>query len=199
MVKDARLNYVALGHIHKAQDLNEGHQPPVVYPGSIERVDFGEAADDKYFVIAHVETGQPTRVEWRKLEGRRFMDRYVNLENGPDVMGQIYRCLPPPEELEGVILRLILDYPRELENRLEEAELRQYAAAAFEFHLVRRPRLDARLRLPGDQTVGSLTPLNLLDLYWKAIITNPAEAEDLQKLASVIIHSYNEPENPSDL
>ncbi|HMN62144.1 MAG TPA: exonuclease subunit SbcD, partial [Anaerolinea sp.] len=28
LVKNPRLNYVALGHIHKAQDLNEGHQPP---------------------------------------------------------------------------------------------------------------------------------------------------------------------------
>lgn len=43
LVKDPRLDYAALGHIHKAQDLNEGNHPPVVYPGSIERVDFGEA------------------------------------------------------------------------------------------------------------------------------------------------------------
>ncbi len=42
LVKDARLDYVALGHIHKAQNLNERGYPPVIYPGSIERVDFGE-------------------------------------------------------------------------------------------------------------------------------------------------------------
>ena len=58
LVKDPRLDYVALGHIHKPQNLNENAHPPVVYPGSIERVDFGEAADDKFFVIAHVERGQ---------------------------------------------------------------------------------------------------------------------------------------------
>ena len=48
LVKDRRLDYVALGHIHKPQDLNEGYHPPVIYPGSIERVDFGEAMDDKF-------------------------------------------------------------------------------------------------------------------------------------------------------
>jgi exonuclease SbcD len=41
LVKDPRLDYVALGHIHKSQNLNENAHPPVVYPGSIERVDWG--------------------------------------------------------------------------------------------------------------------------------------------------------------
>ncbi|HKY78806.1 MAG TPA: exonuclease SbcCD subunit D, partial [Anaerolineales bacterium] len=50
LVKDKRWDYVALGHIHKAQDVNQNFKPPVVYPGSIERVDFGEARDDKFFV-----------------------------------------------------------------------------------------------------------------------------------------------------
>src|SRR4030042_2945510 len=48
VVRDPRLDYVALGHIHKSQNLNEKGHPPVIYPASIERVDFGEAADDKF-------------------------------------------------------------------------------------------------------------------------------------------------------
>ena len=61
LVRDPRLDYVALGHIHKPQDLNQGAHPPVIYPGSIERVDFGEASDPRYFVIADVSRGA-TRV-----------------------------------------------------------------------------------------------------------------------------------------
>ena len=48
LVRDPRLDYVALGHIHQFQDLNEGAQPPVIYPGSIERVDFGERNDKRH-------------------------------------------------------------------------------------------------------------------------------------------------------
>jgi len=78
LVRDPRLDYVALGHIHKPQDLNEGVHPPVIYPGSIERVDFGEAQDDKSFVIARIARGH-TQYERRALQGRRFIDRAVTL------------------------------------------------------------------------------------------------------------------------
>ncbi len=61
LVKNKKLNYVAMGHIHKPQDVNEGYQPPVIYPGSIERVDFGEAKEDRFFVIADVEKGKGYR------------------------------------------------------------------------------------------------------------------------------------------
>ena len=46
LTRDPRITYTALGHIHLFQDLNPGAQPPVVYPGSIERVNFGEAGND---------------------------------------------------------------------------------------------------------------------------------------------------------
>ncbi|NPV75679.1 MAG: exonuclease SbcCD subunit D [Anaerolineae bacterium] len=187
LVTDARFDYVALGHIHKAQDVNKDHQPPVVYPGSIERVDFGEAADDKYFVIAHIEKGQPTRVEWRKLNGRRFIDRFVRIATGDHFMQQVLSALPSQDEMSGAFVRLIIEYPRHLDSHLDETALRRYADAALEFHLVRRPQMEARLRLPNDQTINSLTPFELLELYWKTMKINPKEAETLQKLAIEIL------------
>ena len=47
-------DYVALGHIHKFQDLNADARPPVVYSGSIDRIDFGEERETKGVVIATI-------------------------------------------------------------------------------------------------------------------------------------------------
>ena len=185
LVRDPRLDYVALGHIHKPQDLNPGAHPPVIYPGSIERVDFGEAQDDKFFILAEVEKGR-TRVDWRKLEHiRPFIDRAVTLESPDDVTASLQAALP--KDLKDAIVRLIVQYPREWDPLIDEHSLRRHAGEAFEFHLIKRPQVESRIRLPADQTVSSLNPLELLNQYWQAGHVEPGEIEALDKLAADIL------------
>jgi len=193
LVKDPRLDYVGLGHIHKPQDLNKGGHPPVIYPGSIERVDFGEANDDKFFIVAEVQKGK-TDVQWRKLDGvRPFIEAWARLESSDghksaeDVTGQLKAALPKPGKMKDAIVKLTVDYPRDYEKLIDEAELRQHTAGTFEFHLVKRPQMEARIRLPHDENIASLTPLELLDLYWKANHIEAAEAEVLNALAAQVV------------
>ncbi|MBE3066580.1 MAG: exonuclease SbcCD subunit D [Chloroflexi bacterium] len=187
LVRDPRLDYVALGHIHKPQDLNENAHPPVIYPGSIERVDFGEAGDDKFFVIADITRGK-TRVQWRKLENiRPFIDRRITLESAENVTETLKSALPAAEVLDGAIVRLTVDYTREWDTLIDEPALRRHAEAAFEFHLIKHPQIEARIRLPANQTVSSLSPLELLDQYWRASHAEDNEADTLQKMAKEII------------
>jgi exonuclease SbcD len=189
LVNDPRLDYVALGHIHRAQNLNEDSHPPVIYPGSIERVDFGEAGDQKYFVIAEIERGH-TRVDWRPLTGiRPMLDYSVKITSNEKVYEQIIGSLPNPEKLQGAILRLVLEYPRDWEAMIDEAALRDYTRDTFELHLVRRPLSDERIRLPGDQAIGSLTPIELLEIYWKANHVDSNEMAELKRLALEIVKS----------
>lgn len=187
MVRDQRLDYVALGHIHKPQNLNPDNHPPVIYPGSIERVDWGEAADDKFFVIAHVARGK-TQVEWRQLENiRPYIDRSLVLDSKDDIDQRLRETLPPQEQLQDAIVRLTVDYPRDWEALIDDAALREYAREAFEFHLVKHPQVEARVRIPDDKNVGSMTPLELLDLYWKASHTETEDIDALNKLAARVI------------
>jgi DNA repair protein SbcD/Mre11 len=191
LVCDPRLDYAALGHIHKPQNLNERLHPPAIYPGSIERVDFGEAADDKFYIIAQVEKGK-TEVEWRKLDGiRPFIDRRLQLKDPDDVTGQLRGVLPSAREFKGAIVRLILEYPRDWEALIEEAALRDYLADAFEFHFVKRPQVDVRIRLPEDQGIGSLTPQELLEKYWNSLHVDAAECQELMNLANEVIRAVD--------
>jgi exonuclease SbcD len=195
LVKNTALDYVALGHIHKSQNLNEGAHPPVVYPGSIERVDFGEAKDDKFFVIAEVSKGQ-TQVDWRQLtEVRPFFDHYLKLESDQEILQQLREVLPSPEEMKDGILRLILEYPRDWEALIDDAALREMTDTAFEFQLVKRPQIETRIRIPEDKTVGSLTPIELLDIYWKSTHTDADETLILLQIANEIITDQHDAEN----
>jgi len=185
LVKDMRLDYVAMGHIHKPQDVNEGHYPPVIYPGSIERVDFGEALDDKFFIIADVSRGA-TKFEWRKIDGTRpFIERRTVVTSTENVTQELIRALPTPDQMTEAIVKLTVEYPRELDVLIDETTLRKYAECAFEFHLVKRPKSDARVRIPEGQTVSSLSPLELLTQYFDA--AKIKESDELQRLAREII------------
>ncbi len=185
LVKDSRLDYVAMGHIHKPQDLNEGHHPPVIYPGSIERVDFGEAMDDKFFIIADVSCGD-TKVEWRQIDGTRpFIERRAVISSTENVTHHLIDELPTPDQMFEAIVKLTVEYPRELDVLIDESALRKYCECAFEFHLARRPKSDARVRIPDGQTISSLSPLELLTQYFEA--AKIKESDELQRLAREII------------
>jgi len=194
LVRDPRLDYVALGHIHKSQNVNEGFHPPVIYPGSIERVDFGEAADDKFYVIARVERGH-TEVEWRKLNGRRFIDRKANLAkisedgmpNADELLTAMLDALPKRDQLRDAIVRLTIEYPRDWESLIDEPALRKHTEEAFDFHLMRRPQYDKRIRLPADEGLSTLPPIDLLGLYWGRDGKPDPDKAELDVLARQII------------
>jgi len=67
----ANAHYVALGHLHRAQQL--GSQPPVWYCGSPLQLDFGETEDQKCVLVVEATASTPARVEQVPLgSGRRL-------------------------------------------------------------------------------------------------------------------------------
>ncbi len=99
----APFDYVALGHLHRYQNLNPNGYPAIVYSGSIERVDFGERKEDKGFCLVTIEKKNKTYHEFIKTPTRPFIQLEVYLQPGLDQTEQILAELEKYEVSEAVI------------------------------------------------------------------------------------------------
>jgi chemotaxis regulatin CheY-phosphate phosphatase CheZ len=134
----------------------------------------------------------------RKLDGRRFFDRAVKVKDQTGLMDKVMAALPAQEQLKDAIVRLTVEYPRELDQFLDEGQIRAYCEPALEFHLVRRPQEEARLRLPADQSLASLSAVEMLQLYWQSVHAKPQETDELKSLAEAIMQSVDSGNAPEE-
>jgi exonuclease SbcD len=186
VVSDRRIDYVALGHIHKHQSLNNGRHPPIIYAGSIERIDFGEAREQKGFVLAQV--GRH-KTDWRfvPLETRRFLDLKLVTDSADSFMDDVMRQLPDPEEVAGAICRVQLTYPRDWEPLIDEAAIAERFKLALSFHIQKHREFTNRSRLGDIVAVEALPPEELLARYWQTIGLDQEEATAMQALAKEVL------------
>lgn len=184
LVCDPAFSYTALGHIHLFQDLNEGEQPPAVYPGSIERVDYGEAREEKGFIIAEV-SNHHTEYEFRKLHTRHTYNLSLKLENAETMQQELLDALPSAEEARGAMIKLEFTYPHEWESMFSEKELRERVRDALDFRLKRNPVYSSRIRIQ-DRNISSLTPSDLLKAYCLSVKMTDSETDAILPLAEEI-------------
>lgn len=190
LLKDPRVTYSALGHIHLFQDLNRGNQPPVVYPGSIERVNFGEAREKKGFIVAELRPGH-AEYTFRELQGRKFYNREITIRSAETFTDEVLAALPSEDDAAGAMVRLAVHYQSEWESTLNVREARQRMRGALEFHLVRKPIYTTRQRIHSETPVHSLTPVDLLRKYAETMGFQDSEIAELIHSASEI---FAEPE-----
>jgi len=162
---DPRWDYVALGHIHKHQVLNPDRYPPVVYSGSLERIDFGEEGQEKGFCWVDLARDKTT---WRfmPVEARPFHTLHVDAREAPDPTAAVLAELEGLS-LEGAIVRVIVQLQTEQEAALREREVDQALNMAAHASLVREVEAEVRARL-GDLEPQTLTPLELVERYFKS-------------------------------
>jgi len=174
LVSHPAFDYVALGHIHKHQELNR--HPPVVYSGSIERVDFGEEGEQKGFVLAQVQQGG---AEWEfvPLPTRPFATIEVHATD-PDPTDQVIAAIGH-QDIEGAVVRLIIRTTVECEPLLRDEEIRRALKPAFHLTaLVRDVERSVRRRL-GSRAAAELGPEELLQYYLEAKGTDPERTKVL--------------------
>jgi exonuclease SbcD len=162
-------DYIALGHIHRHQVLNEN--PPVVYAGSLERLDFGEADDEKGFYL--VEIGEkegagkrPVSFNFHPVAGRRFLTLSVDIEPGDsDPTATVLKAIAERgNEIKDAVVRLGIDLPAEAEGQMRDSDIRNALGEAHYFTIARDIKREVRVRL-GGMTAEEISPLDALKSY----------------------------------
>lgn len=129
-------DYVALGHIHKYQDLNPGQHPPVIYAGSLERIDFGEEGEDKGFCLVRIAEdstmprGRKTTVEFVPVEARRFVTIELKVLDGQDATERIVAACAEAN-LADAVVRVLYHLPAGYATPIDLQRVRQALKPAF--------------------------------------------------------------------
>lgn len=136
------IDYVALGHIHRHQNLNPSPAGetlcPVVYSSSIERISFKEIDDAKGFVRVDLDPdrlpGQRATYTFVETKARRFVSVDVDVRETPDATEAVLAAIAR-KDVKGAIVRVRFAV-REGQTvdaaRLREALKEAYAVAAVE-------------------------------------------------------------------
>jgi len=169
-----QFEYVALGHVHKHQNLNPSNDPPIVYPGSIDRVDFSEEKEDKGYVLIEVAKGE-VKWEFCPLPVRPFRSIEVDVSEAENPQKELLKALKKYDIQEAVIRLVYKIRSEQLElintNQLDEAlkPAHSYSIRAELISQLTRPRL------PELGVGNQLDPMDAL----KAYIDNKKDLRDI--------------------
>ena len=184
-------DYIALGHIHKHQVLSDS--PPVVYAGSVERLDFSEEEDDKGFYLIEIEPDRENgkrkvSFDFHPLSGRRFLTIDVNIEPpDTDPTSTVLKAIAEQAEKVGdAIVRLNISLPAEVEGQLRDNDIRNAVKEAHHFTIAKDIKRETRLRL-GQWTAEEITPLDALKKYLEEKKISPERTKILLEYGEKLI------------
>ncbi len=190
--------YVALGHVHKHQNLNPTNDPPVVYPGSIERVDFSEEKEEKGYVLASI-AGDRTEWEFCPLPGRPFRTLALDVSTEADPQQALLEAIATTE-IDAAVVRLHYKVRSEQLEAIDAAALHQALASAHSFTV--RPELVSQLarpRVPELKASNSLDPIAALQAYLGSREDLQDIAEEMLEAAQKLLASDSPPPLPATI
>ncbi len=169
-------DYVALGHVHKHQNLNPSNDPPVVYPGSIERVDFGEEKEAKGYILVKL---QPGKAEWKfcPLPARPFITLEMDVSEQEDPLAAVLEAIAK-QDIDEKVVRLIYKLRSEQLDLINTSAIDRALQTAHSHSI--RPELVSQLarpRLPELGVGNTLNPIEALTTY----LNNRTDLEDIRQ------------------
>lgn len=111
-----------LGHVHKIQAVSKN--PPVIYIGSIERIDFAERNEDKYYITLDTEKWKLT---YHKLDIRHMFQFEIDL-NKDIPTGFI--------NIKNAIVKVIIKGTKEQLNQFNRADLLEKLSESYRYKII---------------------------------------------------------------
>lgn len=183
-----RVDYVALGHIHRHQVIRTS-DPAIVYAGSLERVDFGEEKEDKGFVHVSIERHHVS-YQFHSIEPRAFVTVDADLTDSEEatqtLCTKVARAVTP-----GCVLRVRYKVNQDQLPNIDEESIRTVAKEALTLRLM--PEVvpsQSRARLPQLTETSVTSPLVALDTYLSEIA--PERKDRLLERAKSIIEEVSD-------
>lgn len=126
----APFDYVALGHLHRFQNVNGNALPPIVYSGSIERIDFGERKEEKGFCYVTIHEKEHTEYEFIKTPTRPFIQIEVRLNEVEDQTAQIIAEIEK-HPIENAIVKILYHLPPNTQDHSDLSAIQKACTKAW--------------------------------------------------------------------
>ena len=173
-VANPAFDYVAMGHIHKFQDLNKRRTPPVVYCGGIERIDFSERNEEKGFVLVELAKGSAS-YKFIAIPGRRFVEIEVDAESSAEGSGPQADADDPTakildairrSEIQDAVVKLLYHISQDRLSLVREAEIREALSPAFLVVSITKDVIRDTQAVRSRLLNEALDPMQALEMYF---------------------------------
>ncbi|MGA3405996.1 MAG: exonuclease SbcCD subunit D [Candidatus Bathyarchaeia archaeon] len=172
-------DYVAMGHVHKHQAINSN--VPIVYPGSIERVNLAESEEEKGFVRVEIKN-RAVKWEFIRLPSRTMHTFRLDCQADPTVAVQAELASHP---IKDAIVSLHITSKDQI-TPTQKSEINRLLNDAFwsQVHYVRpQPEKQAT----NGTFAGTLEPVQALGEYLKSLKITEAQRNQVMKIGQQII------------
>ena len=177
-IANPAFDYVALGHMHRRQTVDR--PVPVVYPGSLQSIDFGDEGDEKGFYVVQIDEAAPKGrrlkdYEFHLIKTRRFLTIEVDA-NTDNPTATVLQAIAK-NDIKDAIVRIYIKVSAANEGLIQDNEIRKALKETYYFAISKEIEREHRTRL-GGQPIEGITPLQALKLYLESKKT-PQEREKL--------------------
>ena len=193
-IANPAFDYIALGHIHHHQVMNEN--PPMTYSGSLDRLDFGDEGDQKGFYLVEIDTDAKTgkrkvSYDFHPLEGRNFITIKVEIKEGDIDPTQTVIAQIAKYDIDGAIVKLQIKLPQESEKLIMDGAVKEALKPASYFTIAREVKREIRSRL-GSRSVEELSEIEALQTWLNTTNVPEERAKILMQYGKELINEIRQ-------